>query len=90
MSIISRQVPLELKIANRRYNFLKRMQIIDNIYCKYLDVKNDELLALINTYCSASDSLNLKNNSANVFRLQNMNWNDLLHNYFERSIQMLI
>ena len=31
----SRQMPVELKIANRRYNFLNIIRINDNIYCKF-------------------------------------------------------
>ena len=50
-------------------------------------IKNDELLALINTYCCTSDMFNLKNDD--ISRVESINWNNKLHSYFEQSIQML-
>lgn len=88
----SRQLPIEFKIASRRYNFLKNMSSIDNIYCKYLDINNDELLTLLNTYCCVNDSgtCNIDIVSDDVLRLQNIDWNGILWKYFEKSMNKLV
>ena len=85
------QLPIEFKIANRRFNFLSKMHSIDNIYCRYFDVKNDELLTLVNTYCYVTDDIvSMKINIEGLDRIKNMT--SLLRKHFERSlqIQMLI
>lgn len=84
----SGQVPVELKIANRRFSFLRKICCMDNKYCKYFDLNSNELLALINKYCCASDDQNV-NLMPDAMRLQTINMKSLLHNYFERSVQHL-
>ena len=49
------QMPIELKIANRRFNFLRKICLNDGTYCKYFDLKNIELVLLINKYCCTRD-----------------------------------
>ena len=87
----SGQMPAELKIANRRFNFLKKISLMDNSYCKYFDIKNNELFLLVNKYCcvhvSDGHDINIVPDS---IRLQNINFNALLLNYFERSLEQLL
>ena len=83
----SRQMPIELKVANRRYNFLKKINTFDSSFCKYFDVKNDELLTLINKYCCNDYNANIMLDN---FRLENINWSAILRCYFERSLEQLI
>ena len=84
----SGQMPIELKIASRRFNFLKKISVIDNTYCRYLDLKNIELSVLVNKYCCAGDGHNLNIGPSNV-SVQSINFNSLLRNYFERSLEQL-
>ena len=81
------QMPIELKVANRRYNFLNKIGNLDSTLCKYFDVKNDELFILINKYCC-----NVYNNNVMLdnISLENINWNAILRCYFERSLEQLI
>jgi hypothetical protein len=85
----SGQLPVELKIANRRFNFLKKINLKDNTYCKYFDLRYNELSLLINKYCSASDGSNI-NIEQDRYRVLNMNWKSLLRKYFERSVEYLV
>ena len=61
---------------------------MDNTFCKYFDLKNNELFLVINKYCCASDgNITIVPDS---IRLQNINWNSLLRNYFERSSEQVV
>ena len=82
----SGQMPIELKIASRRLNFLQKVN--NSTYCRYFDLKSNELVALVNKYCCASDGHNLSIVSDSL-SLQNINWNSLLRNYVERSLEEL-
>jgi len=85
----SGQMPVELKIANRRFNFLKKVSLMDNTYYKYFDLKNNELVLLISKYFYANDGQSINSVLDNI-RLQNFNWNTVLQNYFERSLGQLV
>ena len=85
----SGQIPKELTIANKRFNFLKKISLMDNKYCKYFDLKNSEVALLVNKYCCASDDRNI-NIVTDSLRLQNINWNLLLRKYFERSLEQFV
>ena len=82
-------MPIELKVANRRYNFLKKISLFDRTGCKYFDVKHDELSILINKYCCVSDGHHV-NIMFDNFELEYLNWNSILLRYFERSLEQLI
>ena len=60
---------------------------MDGTYCKYFDLKNIELVLLINKYCCTSDGQNITNIMSAGMRLHNINWNTVLQNYFERSLE---
>ena len=83
------QMPIELKIANRKFNFLKKISLNDNTYCKYFDLKSSELYVLVNKYrCASVDhNLNIVPDSINLL---NIKWNSLLRIYFEHSLEQLI
>ena len=84
----SEQMPIELKIANRRFNFLKKISSVDSIYCKYFDINNDELFLLVNKYCYINDvHMNMVNDRN---KLKNINFNASLRKYFELSVEHLI
>jgi len=83
------QMPIELKIASRRINFLKKISISDNMYCKYFDLQIDELFLSVNKYSCARAGDNINMMPTNK-RLQNINTNALLRNYFERSVEQLV
>jgi len=82
-------MPAELKIANRRFNFLKKISLMDNLYCKYFDIKNNELFLLVHKYCCATDGHNI-NIVPDSIRIKNINFYALLQNYFERSLEQLV
>ena len=62
---------------------------MDNIDCKYFDLKNSELFLLIDKYCCVNEGLNLTVVPDGI-KLLNFNWNSLLQNYFERSLEHLL
>ena len=80
------QIPIELKIANRRFNFLKKISLNSNNYCSYFDLKNSEIFTLINKYCCTLDGLNINFLPEN-FNQANFRWKNILRIYFERSLE---
>ena len=77
-------MPIELKIANRRYNFLRKIGISKSTSSKYFDVKNDELFILVNKYyCNGYNASIVLDN----FRLENIDWWSILRCYFEQSLE---
>ena len=86
----SGQMPIELKIANKKLKFLQNLSLNDNTYCKYFDFRNGEFISLIDKYCCANDGSNVIIATDNIKQLGNIYWKRLLKNYFELSLQMLI
>ena len=76
------QLPIELKIANRRFNFLKKISLRGNKYCRYFDPVNNELCLLFNKYCGLIDS-----NEDNSMSANQTDFKYLLIGYFERSLE---
>ena len=86
-------MPIEFKIANRRFNFLRKLNLIDGTYCKYFDPKNEQLFNLAKKYGCEKDGLNIYNghdSRPNLYVLQNLNFNLLLRKYFELSLEQFL
>jgi hypothetical protein len=84
------QTPVELKVANRRINFLKRLNLTDNIYCKYFDVEQNELITLVSRFCFMNDRNVTNLNASDIARLHAVNYRPILRKYFENSINMIV
>ena len=76
------QMPIQLKIANRKLNFLFSLKSNNNMFYRCFNRNDSELTSLISRYwCSGSTDRNCNINI--VDRVSNMNWKRLLFNYFQ-------
>ena len=80
-------LPAELKIINRRLNFLSRLCLTNNDYCNVLDSKNSELEMLLSTYLTNANICDINSNVTKSY-MYNVNWKFYLFKRIEAELNL--